>query len=71
MAERILHSSLSGDEQAYIEQYDELVDDGGVTENERKLLNFASKGLGISAERASKLEAAWDAGLIVSSDEEE
>ena len=71
MGLRILLSSLTEDEQAYLEQYDELVDDGGVTENERKLLDFAYKGLGLTEERAKQLEASWDAGVIVSSDEEE
>ena len=71
MGLRILLSSLTEDEQAYLEQYDELVDDGGVTENERKLLDFAYKGLGLTEERAKQLEASWDAGVIVLSDEEE
>ncbi len=71
MGLRILLSSLPEDEQAYLEQYDELVDDGGVTENERKLLDFAYMGLGLTEERAKQLEEAWDARVIVVSDEEE
>ena len=67
----ILLSDLNEDEQAYIEQYDELVDDGDVTENERKLIDFAYKGLGLTEERAKQLEEAWDSGVIVTSDEEE
>jgi len=47
------------------------VDDGGVTENERKLLDFAYMGLGLTEERAKQLEEAWDAGVIAVSDEEE
>ena len=71
MAEALSYATLNDDEQAYAEQYDELADDGSVTENERKLLTFASTGLGISDERAAELESAVDSGQILIPSEEE
>lgn len=71
MAEALSYATLSDDEQAYVEQYDELADDGSVTENERKLLTFASTGLDISDERAAELESAVDSGQIIIPSEEE
>ena len=71
MAEALSYATLNDDEQAYAEQYDELADDGSVTENERKLLTFASTGLGISDERAVELESAVDSGQILIPSEEE
>jgi len=71
MAEALSYATLSDDEQAYAEQYDELADDGSVTENERKLLTFASTGLDISDERAAELESAVDSGQILIPSEEE
>ncbi len=71
MAEPLSYATLSDDEQAYVEQYDELADDGSVTENERKLLTFASTGLDISDERATELESAVDSGQILIPSEEE
>jgi hypothetical protein len=71
MAEALSYATLSDDEQAYVEQYDELADDGSVTENERKLLTFASTGLEISDERAAELESAVDSGQILIPSEEE
>lgn len=71
MAEPLSYATLSDDEQAYAEQYEELADDGSVTENERKLLIFASTGLGISDERAAELESAVDSWQILIPSEEE
>lgn len=71
MAEALSYATLNDDEQAYAEQYEELADDGSVTENERKLLTFASTGLGISDERAVELESAVDSGQILIPSEEE
>ncbi|MBT6972803.1 MAG: hypothetical protein HOA04_06840 [Euryarchaeota archaeon] len=71
MAEVLSYATLNEDEQAYAEQYDELADDGSVTENERKLLTFASTGLDISDERAAELESAVDSGQIIIPSEEE
>ena len=71
MAEVLSYATLNEDEQAYAEQYDELADDGSVTENERKLLTFASTGLDISDERAAELESAVDSGQIIVPLEEE
>jgi hypothetical protein len=71
MAEALSYATLNDDEQAYAEQYDELADDGSVTENERKLLTFASTGLGISDERAAELESAVDSRQILIPSEEE
>ena len=71
MAEALSYATLNDDEQAYAEQYEELADDGSVTENERKLLIFASTGLGISDERAAELESAVDSWQILIPSEEE
>ena len=71
MAEVLSYATLNEDKQAYAEQYDELADDGSVTENERKLLTFASTGLDISDERAAELESAVDSGQIIIPSEEE
>ena len=65
------HASLSEDEAAYVEQYDELVDDGEVTENERKLLDFARAALELSEVRAKELEEAMDSGRLRIPSEEE
>lgn len=71
MSEPLSYATLSDDEQAYVEQYDELADDGSVTEKERKILTFACTGLGISEERAAELESAVDSWQILIPSEEE
>ena len=61
--------AFTKDEMSYIEAYSMVMDDGILTENERKLLSLQAKNLGLDDSRVEYLEA-WYAESLGSSEEE-
>ena len=62
--------SFTKAEESYIEAYSMVMDDGVLTENERKLLSLQAKNLGLNSDRIEYLEE-WYNNSQLSSDEEE
>ena len=48
--------NLSEDEKEYLEEFKEILNDGEITEKERRILSRKANRLGVSEERASQLE---------------
>ena len=62
--------AFTKDEQSYLEAYSMVMDDGILTENERKLLTLQAKNLGLDEARVEYLET-WYSESLSPSDEEE
>ena len=62
--------AFTKEEKSYLEAYTMVMDDGILTENERKLLTLQAKNLGLDDARVEHLET-WYAESLESSDEEE
>ena len=67
---RLMPESFTKAEESYIEAYSMVMDDGVLTENERKLLSLQAKNLGLNSDRIEYLEE-WYSNSQLSSDEEE
>ncbi len=67
---RLMPESFTKAEESYIEAYSMVMDDGVLTENERKLLSLQAKNLGLDSDRIEYLEE-WYSNSQHSSDEEE
>ena len=65
----LMPEAFTKDEMSYIEAYSMVMDDGILTENERKLLSLQAKNLGLDDSRVEYLEA-WFAESLGSSEEE-
>ena len=65
----LMPEAFTKDEMSYIEAYSMVMDDGILTENERKLLTLQAKNLGLDDSRVEYLEA-WYAESLDSSEEE-
>lgn len=65
----LMPEAFTKDEMSYIEAYSMVMDDGILTENERKLLSLQAKNLGLDDSRVEYLEA-WYAESLGSSEEE-
>jgi len=61
--------AFTKEESSYVEAYSSVMDDGILTENERKLLTLQAKTLGLSDDRVQYLENWFDENQ--SSEEEE
>ena len=66
----LMPEAFTKDEQSYLEAYSMVMDDGILTENERKLLTLQAKNLGLDESRVEYLET-WYAESLGSSGEEE
>jgi len=67
---RLMPESFTKAEESYIEAYSMVMDDGVLTENERKLLTLQAKNLDLNSDRIEYLEE-WYNNSQLSSDEEE
>ena len=67
---RLMPESFTKAEESYIEAYSMVMDDGVLTENERKLLSLQAKNLDLNSDRIEYLEE-WYNNSQLSSDEEE
>ena len=65
----LMPEAFTKEEMSYIEAYSMVMDDGILTENERKLLSLQAKNLGLDDSRIEYLEA-WYAESLGSSEEE-
>ena len=65
----LMPEAFTKEEQSYIEAYSMVMDDGVLTENERKLLALQAKNLGLDESRVEYLEA-WYAESLDLSEEE-
>ena len=61
-------SNLSPEEQKYLEEFSFIIEDGVISDSERKLLERIRIKLGISAEKAAEIEASCSS---VQNDEQE
>ena len=66
----LMPEAFTKDEQSYLEAYSMVMDDGILTENERKLLTLQAKNLGLDEARVEYLET-WYSESLSPSDEEE
>jgi hypothetical protein len=66
----LMPEAFTKEEQSYLEAYSMVMDDGILTENERKLLTLQAKNLRLDESRVEYLET-WYAESLESSDEEE
>lgn len=64
-------SSLTANEEKYLEEIEFALEDGGIGESERKFLEHKRIKLGISPERAAELEASFSKALVLTEDEQE
>ena len=53
-----------GQEKSYLEAYKIAMEDGVVTEDERKMLNFQAQAFGISEDRIAELENAFNNKIV-------
>ena len=66
----LMPEAFTKEEQSYIEAYSMVMDDGVLTENERKLLALQAKNLGLDEIRIEYLET-WYMDSLNQSEEEE
>jgi hypothetical protein len=66
----LMPEAFTKEEQSYIEAYSMVMDDGVLTENERKLLALQAKNLGLDEIRVEYLET-WYMDSLNQSEEEE
>ena len=66
----LMPEAFTKEEKSYLEAYSMVMDDGILTENERKLLTLQAKNLGLDEGRVEYLET-WYTESLESSDEEE
>ena len=65
----LMQEAFTKEESGYIEAYSTVMDDGLVTENERKLLVLQAKSLKLDEERVEELES-WYMDSLSKSEEE-
>ncbi|MDP6906242.1 MAG: hypothetical protein QF440_02365 [Candidatus Thalassarchaeaceae archaeon] len=66
---RLMPESFTKAEESYIEAYSMVMDDGILTENERKLLSLQAKNLGLNAARVEYLEEWYNSTQDVTEEE--
>jgi hypothetical protein len=66
----LMPEAFTKDEESYLEAYSMVMDDGVLTDNERKLLTLQAKNLGLDDNRVEYLET-WYNEVISASEEEE